>query len=157
VPKGGIAMNEENYPFILVTDEETKIQVEHFSPSEIMMISSDKKGAIHHHINGKTYRCLNLSLEDYEEIWYQYGFRLTERGNVVNLNRVVLYDEDDRALYFVENPMKTSLKAFVSRIQYEYLAKQWRGEFNIIFISMKKKQKSVQENPSTSARALLGL
>jgi DNA-binding LytR/AlgR family response regulator len=157
VPKGGIAMNEENYPFILVTDEETKIQVEHFSPSEIMMISSDKKGAIHYHINGKTYRCLNLSLEDYEEIWYQYGFRLTERGNVVNLNRVVLYDEDDRALYFVENPMKTSLKAFVSRIQYEYLAKQWRGEFNIIFISMKKKQKSVQENPSTSARALLGL
>jgi DNA-binding LytR/AlgR family response regulator len=154
VPKGGYVVDEK-FPFVLIDKESEKLTIEHFSPSEILMITSDKKGgSVHHHVNGKLYKCLHLSLEEYEEIWYSYGFRFTERGNVVNLNQAKFYDESEKVLYFEENPTNSSPRALVSRINLDFL-KQWKVEFNIKFSSELKKQSSGER--LFNKRVLLGL
>lgn len=146
-------MEDEKFPFVLEDEYTDKVTIEWFSPNDVLMIVSNKKGGAVHYIAGKMYKGLNLTLESYESIWYKYGFRATDRSNVVNMNKVRYFDESYRILYFEDRPSKNSLSAAVAAVNVDSL-KRMKEECNIIFSGDLKKHDPVEKNKSLIGRLI---
>lgn len=121
------------YPFVN-TETIDPVTVEWFYPKDILMISSDKKGGAIHYIGAETYKCMHLTLEAYEEIWYSGGFRFTDRCCVTNLSKVKFYNDDLGLLYFEDNPTKHSLSAPVARMRRDVVMAV-KEQYGIVFLS----------------------
>jgi diguanylate cyclase (GGDEF)-like protein len=64
---------------------------------------------------------LDVSFESIEEWLFEDGFRLIDSTNIVNMNKVTLYDEKNGIVYLGDPNHKQTKKASVARIQKEHV------------------------------------
>lgn len=90
---------------------------------DVCMITKDSKNRTLFHLKDGVWHDIS-KLSDWEEILHEQGFELTDKTNLVNLNKVKSFDNARDVLFFEEYPTKTSIYASVSIAH-----KKYRGEF----------------------------
>jgi DNA-binding LytR/AlgR family response regulator len=81
---------------------------------------SHYKNKIEIHTKDDVYYMLT-TLEEWRKVLKQYGFEKLDVGNIVNLKKVVVFDESKQKVYFEENPDKNSKFADVARVHIKKL------------------------------------
>jgi DNA-binding LytR/AlgR family response regulator len=89
------------------------------SLKDVDFVSLESKKIIYH-VGEKDYRQLS-TLDDFAKILVEVGFIETDRGNLVNMERIKKFDEEYGVLYFEENPTSKSQRASIARIHYSVL------------------------------------
>lgn len=83
-------------------------------PQDITYLSHSKN-KIEIHTQDDVYYMLT-TLEDWRKVLKPYGFEKLDVGNIVNMNKVVSFDEKAQKVYFEETPNKQSKFADVARV-----------------------------------------